>query len=229
MKNLIIKISAALVFSIFLSAPVLQPLQAQEATPEPAKEADRVGVGVGTGKIIIDDTLKPGARYELTPLSVINTGNVPAEYEVSITYHEQQKEMRPDLSWFAFTPNNFVLNPGEVKVVNISLLLPLKTEPGDYFAYLEAHPIRSVKDGSTSIGVAAAAKLYFKVQPSNVLGAMYYRGRSLYQDNTVLFNIIGGTVLVFALITLFRKFVSFDIKLKPKSSKEDAEEPKHHS
>lgn len=215
MKNctVLFRVAGTLIFSALLFLLFFQSVNAQEA--------DRIGVGVGTGKIIIDDQLKPGARYELTPLSVINTGNVPAEYEISVTYHEQQKEIRPELSWFAFTPNNFVLEPGEVKLVSISLLLPLKTEPGDYFAYLEAHPIRSVKDGSTSIGVAAAAKLYFKVQPSNVLGAIYYRGRSLYQDYKLYVNIAGVTLVVLALITVFRKFVALDIKLKPKTTKHE--------
>jgi hypothetical protein len=180
-----------------------------------AEEQSRVGVGVGTGKIIIEDKLKSGARYELTPLSVINTGNVEAVYEVSLSYHEQQPEKRPLNKWFSFKPNNFTLKPGEIENVSVELQLPLQSEPGDYFAYLEAHPIQTVADGNTSVGVAAAAKLYFTVEPSNVFQALYYRALSVYERYNLLFNVIGITLGVFIVLRIMRRFVSLDIKLKP--------------
>jgi hypothetical protein len=182
-----------------------------------AEEQSRVGVGVGTGKIIIEDKLKSGARYELTPLSVINTGNVEAVYEVSLSYHEQQPEKRPLNNWFSFKPNNFTLKPGAIENVSVELQLPLQSEPGDYFAYLEAHPIQTVADGNTSVGVAAAAKLYFTVEPSNIFQALYYRVLSVYERYNLFFNVIGITLGVFVVLRIMRRFVSLDIKLKPAS------------
>lgn len=56
----------------------------------------KIGVGVGTGKIEVDEALKPGSLYRLPPISVINTGDVEGVYSLTITYHEQQEEIRPE-------------------------------------------------------------------------------------------------------------------------------------
>ncbi len=40
----------------------------------------RIGVGVGTGKITIDENLKPGIIYKLPPLTVVNTGDEASDY-----------------------------------------------------------------------------------------------------------------------------------------------------
>ncbi|MDO8498235.1 MAG: hypothetical protein Q7S44_00370 [bacterium] len=135
----------------------------------------RIGVGVGTGKIQVEDKLKPGIIYELPSLIVVNTGDEGSDYEVNVSYHEKQPQLRPPQNWFIFSPQKFHLEPGETQVVTIKLNLPVRAEPGDYFAYLEGHPFLKSVSGNTTIGIAAAAKLYFKVVPGNFLEGIYYK------------------------------------------------------
>lgn len=135
----------------------------------------RIGVGVGTGKIQVEDKLKPGIIYELPSLTVLNTGDEESDYEVNVSYHEKQPQLRPPQSWFIFSPSKFHLEPGKAQTVTIKLNLPVRTEPGDYFAYLEGHPFKKSQSGNTTIGIAAAAKLYFTVIPGNFLEGIYYK------------------------------------------------------
>ncbi len=144
----------------------------------------RIGVGVGTGKIQVDEKLRPGTIYNLPSLAVINTGDEFSEYQVSISFQQNQPEIKPDQSWFVFSPEKFSLNPGEVKNVSVKINLPLKMVPGNYFSYLEAQPLKKVEKGKTSIGVAAAAKLYFTVVPSNIFQSIYYKVVSFYKVYT---------------------------------------------
>jgi len=143
----------------------------------------KIGVGVGSGKIEVQDQLKPGMIYKLPSLSVMNTGDEATEYEVSVAYHEKQPELMPPNEWFSYSPNSFLLQPGEAKQVEVTLSLPLRTEPGKYFAYLEAHPAKKSVSGNTTIGVAAAAKLYFTVVPANPLSGVYYKLISFWKIN----------------------------------------------
>lgn len=180
----------------------------------------RIGVGIGTGKIVVEDKLKPGEIYKLPSVAVLNTGDEPGEYEVGITYHEKQPELQPPERWFNFRPPKFNLKPGEVKMVEVLLNLPIKAKPGNYFAYLEGRPIIKSNDGSTRIGVAAAAKLYFTVIPANILWAVYYKLNSLwllYAPWPKRMTIGLGLLLI---IIVFKKFFKIQINLKKKNEDE---------
>lgn len=179
----------------------------------------RIGVGVGTGKIQVDEKLKSGMIYQLPPVTVLNTGDEKSDYQVTTAYRETQTEFRPPKEWFIFIPEKFELDPGQVKIVEIKLNLPLKTVPGDYFAYLEASPTARSTAGLATIGVAAASKLSFTVIPSNIFQGIYYKLISLwkvYQPWTGRGAIAIG--VLFALI-LFKKF--FKIELNTKQPKKD--------
>jgi len=176
----------------------------------------KIGVGVGTGKITIDQPLKPGLIYTLPSLSVVNTGDEPGEYRVSIEYHEGQEQradmgLRPNKEWFKFEPESFYLEPGQSQPVQIKLSLPIKgVKPGKYFTYLEGHPVKKDVGGQTSIGVAAAAKLYFTVAPANIFQGIYYRFISLYSRYHPWDTII--LALIFAALVL--RFISKRFKLQ---------------
>jgi len=168
----------------------------------------KIGVGVGTGKITVDQPLKPGLIYTLPSLSVLNTGDEPGEYGVSVEYHEGQETnptmgLRPNKEWFKFEPESFYLEPEKIQQVQIKLNLPIKgVKPGNYFVYLEGHPVMKSEAGVTSIGVAAAAKLYFTVAPANIFQGIYYRFISLYSryhpwDTIILALIFAALVLRF--------------------------------
>ena len=183
----------------------------------------RIGVGVGTGKIQVTDKLKAGMIYKLPSLTVVNTGDEPSDYEVAVTYHEQQHELRPLTKWFIFTPQRFHLNAGEVKEVTIKLNLPLRTTPGDYFAYLEASPAKRSETGGTSIGVAAAAKLYFTISPANFLQGIYYKVVSFWKVYSPWPSIVTLALAIIVAIILFKKYFKIELNIK-KTAKKEVEE-----
>jgi len=174
-----------------------------------------IGVGVGTGKIQVDEPLKPGLIYNIPPLTVVNTGDEPTEYTVFIDYSGNQPELKPNKEWFSFEPLQFALEPGQSRIVQIKLTLPIKTNPGDYFAYLEASPIKkTTASGGTTIGVAAAAKLYFTIAPANIFQGIYYRFISIYTRYHPWDTIVLAIIFVAVLILLFRKRFKIQIAKK---------------
>ncbi len=160
----------------------------------------KTGVGVGLGKIQVDTPMKAGGIYDLPDLPVLNTGDETTSYEVTVEFHENIPEMWPERSWFRFDPTTFQLEKGGVQQVKVLLVLPPKTPPGKYFAYLEAHPVDKSEVGESQVGIAAASKLYFTVAPSNIFSAWYYRFVSLYSRyhpwDTIVLSVIGTLILV---------------------------------
>jgi len=178
----------------------------------------KVGVGVGLGKIQIDEALSPGGIYNLPSLPVLNTGDEDLEYEIEVTYLSEQEEMQPAGEWFNFSPQSFPLTAGSSQIVDIALTLPVDTRPGDYFAFLEAHPT-AVGEGVT-IGVAAATKLNFTVAPKGVLGAAIERIRSLIEANRSLANGVAIIVGVVVVVSFGRKYLDIKVGLKQKKKDE---------
>lgn len=174
----------------------------------------KIGVGVGSGKIRVDEVLKAGTIYELPAINVINTGDETMNYEVTVTFLEGQKEIRPQVKWFDFSPATFSLGPGEIRSVKITLNLPLKTVPGDYFAYLEARPVVKNATGVSSVSIAAAAKLYFSVAPSNLGEAIYYKFISWWHLHEPWTNRGLVVVAILMVIIFVRKNLNFQITMK---------------
>lgn len=181
----------------------------------------KIGVGVGIGKIVVDDILKPGQIYVLPDLVVINTGDQPSNYGVATAFHEGQPELKPEEAWLSFTPKSFYLEPGEIQQVKIKLDLPLKMEPGDFFAYLEAFPVKAEEEGVTSVGIAAAAKLYFTVEPASMVDAIYYKLQSLWKlyDPWPQRGLVALAVIT--LLVLAKNYLSIDIGIKNKKQQDE--------
>lgn len=174
----------------------------------------KIGVGVGTGKIKVDEQLKPGIIYNLPLITVINTGDMPSDYSVSVAYQTGQPELLPKADWFLFSPQKFHLDPGKGQAVDIKLNLPISVQPGNYFAFLEAQPFLKAQKGQTSIGIAAASRLYFKVVPANIFMAIYYKINSfwnVYAPWPQRFLILIVLILAGA---FFKKFFNIQIGLK---------------
>lgn len=170
----------------------------------------KVGVGVNLGKIAVDEPLMPGGIYRLPSLGVINTGDETKDYVLDVTYHYQQKELEPPGDWFIFSPKTFELAPAKSQTVDIKLNLPVNARPGNYFAYLEAHPIVKGKKGVT-IGVAAATKLYFSIKPANIFSAILYKILTFFETFAPYSYIGLGLLVLIAGILIFRRY--FKIKL----------------
>ncbi|UZE92896.1 MAG: fimbria/pilus periplasmic chaperone [Candidatus Nealsonbacteria bacterium] len=175
----------------------------------------KAGVGIGTGTIKIDEPLKPGGIYEFPSLGVSNTGDEPADYEMEIAYHSQQPQQRPSKEWFSFSPSLFYLEPKQSQRVVVKLTLPMKTKPGDYFAYLEVHPVVKAGPGAT-VGIAVATKLYFSVIPANAWQAITYRISSFWTIYSPWTWIVSGIALVAIIIAFLRKNFAFQIGVKKK-------------
>lgn len=182
-----------------------------------------LGVGVGTGQIDLDKPVKPGGLYTLPSLTVINTGDEPADYGVSVEYKQDQPKMSPAKEWFAFSPAEFHLEPGQSQVVEVKMNIPIKTVPGEYFAYLEGHPIKkSQSAGGATIGIGAAAKLMFTVAPANIFQGIYYRLAALIANNAPWSYVVLAVLVMSLLVTFFRRFFSFNIGIKRKSGSGEA-------
>lgn len=176
----------------------------------------RIGVGVANGKITVTEKLKPGIIYNLPPFTVVNTGDVESDYQVAVTYNEKQPQLKPKESWFIFSPKDFHLKPGKVQVVDVKLNLPVSVEPGNYYAYLEAHPLKKAHVGNTSINIAAASKLYFTIVPANIFAAIFYKIASFWTIYSPWPQI---TLFIVALIVaafLAKRFLNIQIGVKQK-------------
>jgi hypothetical protein len=143
----------------------------------------KVGVGMGAGEIRITEEIKPGGIYSLPNLRVFNTGDETTTYGMNIAYHQNNPELRPEKSWFTFTPATFTVEPGESQEVQVAMFVPVKTDPGDYFAFVESGPV-ALNGPGTSVGVAVATKL-FNVVHANLWQAILYRSM-LSQHTTVV-------------------------------------------
>lgn len=193
----------ALAFSYFLLFSFALPLPAFAG----------VGVGVNLGKIQIDEPITPGGIYNFPSIGVLNTGDEPGEYELAVTYHQDQPELRPEQAWFHFSPATFHLEPGQAQSVTIKLALPVKTKPGKYFAYLEAHPIIKAGPGTT-IGVAAATKTYFTVAPANLWQAIVWRASTFFAVYAPWTYVSLAIVVGAIILAIFRKLFVFQLGVR---------------
>ena len=91
----------------------------------------------------------------------------------------------------------------------------MKVKPGDYFCYLEAHPIIKARPGTT-IGVAAATKTYFTVAPANIWQAIYYKTSSYFAMNAPWSYIVLAVVITAIFLAIIRRFFSFKINIRKK-------------
>lgn len=195
-----------LLFVLAFAGPLMLPLVASAT----------VGVGVGSGKIAVQQELMPGGIYNLPPVPVLNTGDQPSKYSVDIEYLQNQPERRPAQKWFVFSPKTFSLNPKGVQSVGITLTIPVKTKPGNYFAYIEAHPVQTNTSGEMRINIAAAAKLYFTIAPANIFEAVYYRTLSFITHYAPWTYIAFGLIVLIILIRLFKRFFKFNVGISIK-------------
>jgi hypothetical protein len=165
-----------------------------------------LGVGISHAAIAIEETLSQGGRYSVPSVTVTNTGTEPSRYEVTVTSIQDQRELIPDPNWFHFDPQSFDLEPGQSRTVTIALHVGDGAEPGDYFALIEAHPIQA--ESGVTVGVAAATKLTFEVEPSSFLELWRLRIAHFFEDtgpySIVIPPIIAGLILLTILSRRFR-------------------------
>lgn len=92
------------------------------------------------------------------------------------------------------------------------MTIPLRARPDDYFAFIEAHPV--IEATGTTVGVAAATRLFFTVRPANLASAVTNRVRSFFEtyspEGYIGLGVLGGIVIFFAA----RRFIRIRIGLE---------------
>lgn len=171
-----------------------------------------LGVGVGTGKIQVEEELKSGTIYTLPSVTVLNTGDEKSDYELGVEHHENQKENVPEEAWFNFSPSTFSLGPGESQEVKVILDLPVLTKPGDYFAYIEARPTQKTAYGTTAVNIAAATKLYFTIVPTNIFEGIYFKLLSVWTIYSPWPQMIVVGLILVVLLLIIKRFINVEIK-----------------
>ncbi|MFH0814720.1 MAG: hypothetical protein V1902_01320 [Candidatus Falkowbacteria bacterium] len=177
----------------------------------------RVGVSLSNGKIEYKELMRAGAIYTLPALSVGNNGDETATYTVLFEYIGNSKLLQPQKEWFSFSPETFVIDPGKGQLVNVKMTLPLDAVPGDYKGFLTAMPVKASTPGSSSVGIAVAAKLYFTIAPSNIFEGIYYRVISLIHTYAPWTYVVFGVIALAALLKVIGRYISFDVTVKKKS------------
>lgn len=180
----------------------------------PASAFASVGVGVGTGRISVNEPLKSGGIYNLPKVIVFNTGSQQATYSMSVTLNQTQPQLKPNPEWISFSPQTFSLAPGQSAVVTPTVHLPLVTKPGKYFGYLEAHPDKTVKQGTTAVGVAAATKLSFTVIPYNFFLAILFHLIALYRLYEPWTQLATAAIIAGAVLLLINRHIKLGAAIK---------------
>src|SRR3989344_9666383 len=173
----------------------------------------KVGVGMGAGEIRLTEPVKPGGIYELPNLRIFNTGDEVTTYGMNVAYHQDRPELRPAQSWFSFNPATFTLEAGKSQEVQVTMMVPVKAEPGDYFAFVESGPVASEQPG-TSVGVAVASKLFFTVVPANIWQAIGYRVSAFFATYSPWSWGGVGLIALIILVVTIRRFFSFNIAMR---------------
>ncbi|KKR52944.1 MAG: hypothetical protein UT90_C0017G0008 [Parcubacteria group bacterium GW2011_GWA1_40_21] len=177
------------------------------------KVSAKVGVGMAAGEIRLTELIKPGGIYSLPSLRIFNTGDETTTYGMGVAYHQENPQLRPRKDWFVFSPSTFTIQPGESQEVLVTMIVPVKAEQGDYFAFIESGPVGTDKPGTT-VGIAVATKLFFTVAPANIWQAVMHRASAFFRINSPWSWIGLGVALFATAVFLFRKFFSFNIGVR---------------
>jgi hypothetical protein len=171
------------------------------------------GVGISLGSINVDDDLKPGGRYALPEVTVINTGDSREEYQLAITYIEDYPAKRPAPDWVEFQPQRFVLDSGDAQPVVVRVTVPSGAEPGDYFALIEA---QMVGDANESVQASVATKLRFAVAEGSWLDAKRRQINRWLDDAAPWPYIAAGGLLMGIALRVSSRRLKFRLPFEPR-------------
>lgn len=174
------------------------------------------GVGIMPGTIRVDNPLLPGSRYDLPSIQVLNTGDESSDYVVQLASMADQEELQPPADFIDLSPTSFRLEPGANQIVSLSLDIPVRAKPGDYLAYIEAHPVVAEAGGETQISAAVATKLYFTVKPANLFVGVMNSIASFFTSAAPGSYIVLGVIVIGLVASLLRRRIRVDIRIARK-------------
>ena len=181
--------------------------------PGLAQAQSRVGVEVIPAIIRVEEPLIPGKGYSLPSIEVVNLGDVGGDYEVTLIRMEQV-ELQPSEEFLSLSPRSFHLEPQASQEVALNLSIPAGAELGDYLGYIEAHTV-SQGEG-TIIGIAAATKLYFTVEPNpGVFGSI----ANFFSSWAPFSYIVLGLMILGITLLLLHRYLGLELKVNRKGMK----------
>ena len=175
----------------------------------------QAGVGISPGKITVDEPLFPGSYYKLPSVQVVNTGTTASQYEVVLASMAEQEKLQPTAGFISFSPESFHLEPGASQTVSLTMNIPARAQPGDYLAYIEAHPA-SLGAGGTSVGIAVATKLYFTIKPANIVVGIAYSIACFFTSTAPVSYIVLGIRVLGVIIFFLRKVIKLEVRVGQK-------------
>jgi hypothetical protein len=170
------------------------------------------GVGIMPGIIQTDKDLMPGGHYKLPDLQVVNTGSDTSRYELVVARMEKQDLLQPPVTYFSFSPVSFDLDAGKSQVISLALDIPVNARPGDYLGYVEAHPV-SQATGGTSIGIAAASKIYFTIKPANTFMGITNAIGNFFSRTSPFSYVVLGIIILATLVYFLRRRIKLEVKV----------------
>ena len=190
----LVPLSLALLLALLLIAP--------EAHADP-------GVEMTSGNIIVEDGLTPGRAYHLPSITITNTGDLPGDYVMVLSYRLDRKQRTIPAEWISFEPQRFLLNPQQSQDVAVILSIPEGGfRPGDYFAYIESHQVSRVT--GDIVGTAIATRLGFTLPASGWYSASTEQARTFAENNSdwgyIIMALLLGPVLLYGSRFLFLRF-----------------------
>ena len=78
----------------------------------------------------------------------------------------------------------------------------------------------TVKEGTTTLGVAAASKLYFTVLPANIFYGIYYKISTFWKVYAPWPQRVAIGLLIVLVILIFKKFFKIQVKVKGPAKKD---------
>lgn len=132
----------------------------------PQVVAAQASVSVGTAQLKPPVGIEAGKDYVFEPVVITNDGDLIGMFEMSVTFNETQVQHKPEAKWLEFSEQKFVLEPGQSKLVTVTLKVPVTAQSGEYFAYIEAGTSSVTTETITRVSAVSASKLSFETTPA---------------------------------------------------------------
>jgi hypothetical protein len=156
------------------------------------------GVAIDTGTIAVDEELTAGNTYALPSFGVRNPGNEETDYRIMV-WPVADEAPAPDPAWVTFDPDRLTLRPGQNRLIEISLRLPIDAPAADYVALIGPEIV--AEGGGAQVGAAAAARLTFTVKSPGAVEVWWLRLKCFFLDN-LPWTVLAPVALIGALVAL---------------------------
>jgi hypothetical protein len=175
----------------------------------PAMARASIGVGIQAGPVRLSSAAHPGGSYALPPVYVVNTGTQPESLTIGIERISAGAARLVPASWVRASGSAVRLDHNQGTHIPLQLVIPPTARPGQYLSDVIVRGSVAVSDGSANLGVAAATKLEFSIEPGVVSGGWFS------MPGWVLLAAAGLLLLAAAALGVHRSGVRIRIEREP--------------